>query len=44
MEGTNKSAIARLLKVTWNTVARWLSRAATAANRFNDKKFYDFHL
>ena len=44
VEGANKSAIARLLKVTWNTVARWLSRAAAAAKHFNDKKLKDFHV
>ena len=44
MEGTNKSAIARLLKVTWNTVARWLSRAAAAAKHFNHKKLKNFHV
>ena len=37
VEGVNKSAIARLESLSWNTVARWLERAAALARRFNDK-------
>jgi len=37
VEGVNKSAIARLEGLSWNTVARWLERAATLARRFNAK-------
>jgi transposase-like protein/IS1 family transposase len=35
VEGVNKSAIARLEGVSWNTVARWLELAAARARRFN---------
>ena len=35
VEGMNKSAIARITRLSWNTVARWLERAAAAAGRFN---------
>ena len=35
VEGVNKSAIARIERLSWNTVARWLERAAAAAGRFN---------
>jgi transposase-like protein len=33
-----KSAIARVKRVTWNTVHRWLERAATWCRRFSDRK------
>ena len=36
VEGVNKSAIARIKQLSWNTVARWLQRASAAARRFND--------
>ena len=35
VEGVNKPAIARLEGLSWNTVARWLERAATLARRIN---------
>ena len=35
VEGMNKSAIARVERLSWNTVARWLELAAAAARRFN---------
>ena len=35
VEGISKSAIARLKGLSWNTVARWIERAARAARRFN---------
>ena len=38
VEGLNKSAIARVKRVAWNTVHRWLERAATWCRRFNDRK------
>ncbi len=31
----NKSALARIERLSWNTVARWLERAAAAAHRFD---------
>ena len=38
VEGLNKSAIARVKQITWNTVHRWLERAAACCRRFNDRK------
>ena len=35
VEGLSKSAIARVMQLSWNTVARWLERAAQAAQRFS---------
>jgi hypothetical protein len=38
VEGLNKSAIARVKRVAWNTVHRWLERAAAWCRRFSDRK------
>ncbi len=38
VEGVSKSAIARLERLSWNTVARWLERAARFARLFNRAK------
>ena len=38
VEGLNKSAIARVKRIAWNTVHRWLERAAVWCRRFNDRK------
>ena len=38
VEGLDKSAIARVKRVAWNTVHRWLERAAIWCRRFNDRK------
>ena len=38
VEGFNKSAIARVKGIAWNTVHRWLERAASWCRRFNDRK------
>jgi transposase-like protein/IS1 family transposase len=38
VEGLNKSAIARVKQITWNTVHRWLERAAAWCRRFNNRK------
>ena len=38
VEGLNKSAIARIERVAWNTVHRWLERAAAWCRRFNDRR------
>src|SRR5215470_12309663 len=38
VEGLNKSAIARVKQITWNTVHRWLERAARWCRRFNNRK------
>ena len=37
VEGLNKSAIARVKRIGWNTVDRWLARAADSCRRFNDQ-------
>ncbi len=44
VEGVSKSAIARIKGISWNTVARWLERAAAAARRFNDAMTQGFSL
>jgi len=38
VEGLNKSAIARVKRIAWNTVDRWLEKAAAFCRRFNDRK------
>ena len=38
VEGMSKSAIARVKRITWNTVHRWLERAGVWCRRFNDRK------
>jgi IS1 family transposase len=38
IEGLNKSAIARVKRIAWNTVHRWLERAGVWCRRFNDRK------
>ena len=38
VEGLNKSAIARVKRIAWNTVDRWLQKAAYACRRFNDQR------
>src|SRR5450756_2530924 len=35
LEGVNKSAIARVQQIAWNTVDRWLEKAAASCRRFN---------
>jgi IS1 family transposase len=35
VEGVNKSAIARVQQIAWNTVDRWLEKAAASCRRFN---------
>jgi transposase len=37
VEGVSISAIARIKGISWNTVGRWLERAAAAAGKFNDR-------
>jgi transposase len=44
VEGVSRSAIARIKRVPWNTVARWLERAAVAAGRFNDRMSRGYEL
>ncbi len=38
VEGLNKSAVARVKRIGWNTVHRWLERAAVWCHRFSDRK------
>jgi transposase-like protein len=38
VEGLNKSAIVRVKRIAWNTVSRWLEKAAKLCRRFNDRK------
>ena len=38
VEALNKSAIARVKQIAWNTVARWLEKAAHSCRRFNDRR------
>ncbi len=38
VEGLNKSAIARVKQLAWNTVDRWLEKAARECRRFNDRR------
>ena len=38
IEGLNKSAIARVKQIAWNTVDRWLERAANSCCRFNARR------
>jgi transposase-like protein/IS1 family transposase len=38
VEGLNKSAIARVKQIAWNTVDRWLERAADSCHRFNARR------
>ena len=42
VEGVSISAIARVEGLAWNTVARWLKRAAEVCRRFNDKRISGF--
>jgi transposase-like protein/IS1 family transposase len=38
VEGLNKSAIARVKRIGWNTVHRWLERAAACCRQFSNRK------
>jgi IS1 family transposase len=38
VEGLNKSAIARVERIAWNTVHRWLERAGVWCRRFNNRR------
>ena len=44
VEGVDKSAIARVKGIAWNTVHRWLERAGESCRRFNDKHLVGFEL
>ena len=38
VEGLNKSTIARVKRLAWNTVDRWLEKAARECHQFNDRR------
>ena len=42
VEGVNISAIGRVERLAWNTVARWLERAALVCRRFSDGRTTGF--
>jgi len=42
VEGLNKSAIARVERIGWNTVDRWLEKASDCSRRFNDQELTGF--
>ena len=42
VEGVSLSAISRAERIAWNTVARWVDRAAAACGRFNRRRLADF--
>ncbi len=44
VEGVSKSSIARIMGISWNTVARWIERAAACAQQFNDAMTRDYVL
>ena len=44
VESMSISAISRVCELSWNTVFRWLKKAADAARRFNDRHVRDFDL
>jgi transposase-like protein len=44
VEGVSKSAIARVKKLSWNTVSRWTERAAQAAKQFSKHRLRGFAL
>ena len=44
VEGMSKAAISRVEGLSWNTVARWLERAAQMAEQFNGRRTRGFDL
>ena len=42
VEGVSLSAIARIERLAWNTVARWLERAVSVCRRFNHRRTTGF--
>ena len=38
VDGVNKSAISRVKQIAWNTVDRWLEKAAASCRRFNTSR------
>ncbi len=43
-EGVSISTIARVKRLSWNTVARWIERAATHAKQFNDRRTQGYEI
>ena len=43
-EGVSISTIARVKRLSWNTVARWIERAAAHARKFNDRQTKGFEI
>ena len=43
-EGVSISTIARVKRLSWNTVARWLERAAAHAREFNDHRTQGYEI
>jgi hypothetical protein len=44
VEGVSKSSIARVQRIAWNTVDRWLARAAAVCGRFNHRMIKRLHI
>ena len=44
VNGVSKSTIARVKRLSWNTVSRWLERAANVAKEFNEHRLRGFVL
>ena len=44
VEGVNKSAISRVQSVAWNTVHRWLYKAAKSCRQFNRNNTWDMDI
>ena len=42
VEGVSISAISRIKEIAWNTVARWLEKAAQVCRRFNHRRIAGF--
>jgi transposase-like protein/IS1 family transposase len=44
VEGVNKSAIARVQQIAWNTADRWLEKAAAACRLFNHQRITNIQI
>jgi hypothetical protein len=44
VEGLSKSAIARVERIGWNTVDRWVDKASGCSRRFNDQELTGFNV
>ncbi len=43
-EGVSISTVARVKRLSWNTVARWNERAAAHARKFNDRRTQGYEI